>query len=67
MKRKHTRSTRRDELAAVAMHGILAACASPQFYDRLEQRCEQEKVSMHRFIANMAYEIAAAMQLEGGS
>jgi hypothetical protein len=67
MKRKHTRSARRDELAAVAMHGILTACASPQFYDRIADEARKEKTTVARYIAHNAYGVANAMQLEGGA
>jgi hypothetical protein len=55
----------RETLAALAMHGILAACASPQFYDRILGASAEEKTSPHRFIAHMAYQLVNAMQLEG--
>jgi phage gp37-like protein len=68
MKRKHTaQSKHRDELATVAMHGLLMACSSPQFWDRIAETARHEKTTPYRVIAHTAYNIALAMQLEGRS
>lgn len=60
------RNKRRDELATIAMHGILTACDSPQFYDRIADTAHKEKTSVPRVIAHQAYHLANAMMLEGG-
>jgi hypothetical protein len=68
MKRKQTHNAkRRDELSAIAMHGILMACSSPQFWDRIADTARHEKTTPYRVIAHAAYNIALAMQLEGRS
>lgn len=49
----------RDHLAAIAMHGILTACSSPQYYERIRERASDYKVPNE--IARMAYAQADAM------
>ena len=58
-------SKQRDELAAKAMHGILCACSSPQFRDKILSYCERTKTSETKEIARAAYEYADAMIAEG--
>lgn len=51
--------TPRDVIAQQAMHGILTACSSPQYYDRIRERASEYKIPER--IAEMAYIQADAM------
>ena len=55
----------RAEIAFTAMRGILSACASPQFYDRLDHIARMEpKQDLEHVIAEMAFDIADFMVIE---
>lgn len=56
----------RDTLAAVAMHGILTACSSPQYVDNLIREAKLlAKDDIYERIAERAYNVADSMMKEG--
>lgn len=54
--------TNHETLAAIAMHGILCACASPQFREKIEERAKANKVQLHTAISLMAHDMAVEME-----
>lgn len=57
-----TRKEQQAELAKTAMHGILCACASPQFADRIYAAAGSSNMTPQEYIAGMAINQANAMQ-----
>lgn len=55
----------RDELARTAMHGILTACSSPQYYDRISKAATGNCEQLYHTIARDSYKLADAMIAEG--
>jgi len=54
----------RDELAALAMQGILNACASPQYFDRINKIANTEPIQdFSEVVAEMAYQQADYMSI----
>lgn len=58
---KNQRSKEHKALAAVAMHGILTACSSPQYYDRLAAEAKAEGLDITAVIADKADAVAHHM------
>lgn len=64
--RKGNRSKEYNQLALTAMHGILTACASPQYYDRLAAEAKQQGLDISSVIADKADAIAHHMLAQRG-
>lgn len=57
-----TRKEQQAELAKTAMHGILTACSSPQYYDRIVEAAGRTNMTPQEYIAGMAILQAETLQ-----